>query len=281
MQVLTTAPDPPKFGHQVLCSDYTTNVPVFSNFGLSPQELLPHRPSRRTPSRPSHVTMPTTAPVNGSTASPAISHGTTPNMAPGPAAPNRAPKCTAAAGDTRHTATFMFTDGDSLTWDLGNFASPAYDWWGSKWRGTVPIAWTFQPVLQELHPYFLRWVHLNATTNDTLLVGPSGAGYTYLDRYPDGPARARFGAWTSDNIERSGLLNMINQIQVWATFDSAVEHVQACMQVLTTAPAHPKFRWAPSTVQWSSSSSRSTRRPKPCSSTRRCDPASIALECLD
>jgi hypothetical protein len=281
MQVLTTAPDPPKFGHQVLCSDYTTNVPVFSNFGLSPQELLPHRPSRRAPSRPSHVTMPTTAPVNGSTASPAISHGTTPNMAPGPAAPNTTPKCTAAAGDTRHTATFMFTDGDSLTWDLGNFASPAYDWWGSKWRGTVPIAWTFQPVLQELHPYFLRWVHLNATTNDTLLVGPSGAGYTYLDRYPDGPARARFGAWTSDNIERSGLLNMINQIQVWATFDSAVEHVQACMQVLTTAPAHPKFRWVPSTVQWSSSSSRSTRRPKPCSSTRRCDPASIALECLD
>jgi hypothetical protein len=265
----------------VLCSDYTTNVPVFSNFGLTPQELLPHRPSHRTPSRPSHVTMPTTAPVNGSTALPAISHGTTPNMAPGPAAPNTAPKCTAAAGDTRHTATFMFTDGDSLTWDLGNFASPAYDWWGSKWRGTVPIAWTFQPVLQELHPYFLRWVHLNATTNDTLLVGPSGAGYTYLDRYPGGPARARFGAWTSDNIERSGLLNMINQIQVWATFDSAVEHVQACMQVLTTAPNPPKFRWVPSTVQWSSSSSRSTRRPKPCSSTRRCDPASIALECLD
>jgi hypothetical protein len=129
----------------------------------------------------------------------------------------------------------MFTDGDSLTWDLGNFASPAYDWWGSKWRGTVPIAWTFQPVLQELHPYFLRWVHLNATTNDTLLVGPSGAGYTYLDRYPDGPARARFGAWTSDNIERSGLLNMINQIQVWATFDSAVEHVQACMLLLASA----------------------------------------------
>ena len=231
-----------RFGHQVLCSDYTTNVPVFSNFGLSPQELLPHRPSRRPPSRLtsrlSHITPPTTAPVNGSAASPAIGHGTTPKTAPALAAP----KCTAAAGDTRHTATFMFTDGDSLTWDLGNFASSASDWWGSKWRGTVPIAWTFQPVLQELHPYFLRWVHLNATTNDTLLVGPSGAGYTYLDRYPDGataqhasahhgapphrytyldrypdgPARARFGAWSSDNIERSGLLNMINQIQVWA-----------------------------------------------------------------
>ena len=186
MHVLTTAPAPHKFGHQVLCSDYTTNVPVFSNFGLSPQELLPHRPSRRPPSRLtsrlSHITPPTTAPVNGSAASPAIGHGTTPKTAPALAAP----KCTAAAGDTRHTATFMFTDGDSLTWDLGNFASSASDWWGSKWRGTVPIAWTFQPVLQELHPYFLRWVHLNATTNDTLLVGPSGAGYTYLDRYPDG-----------------------------------------------------------------------------------------------
>ena len=79
-----------RFGHQVLCSDYTTNVPVFSNFGLSPQELLPHRPSRRPPSRLtsrlSHITPPTTAPVNGSAASPAIGHGTTPKTAPALAA---------------------------------------------------------------------------------------------------------------------------------------------------------------------------------------------------
>eukprot|EP00662_Eupelagonemidae_sp_cell21_P053584 gene53584-65027_t len=33
----------------------------------------------------------------------------------------------------------MFTDGDSITWDLGNFASPSYDWWGSAARGRTPI----------------------------------------------------------------------------------------------------------------------------------------------
>ncbi len=32
-----------------------------------------------------------------------------------------------------------------------------------------------------------------------------------------------------------------SQIQV-GTFDSAVEHVQACMQVLTTAPAPPQIQ---------------------------------------
>jgi hypothetical protein len=34
----------------------------------------------------------------------------------------------------------MFTDGDSLTWDLGNFASPAYDWWGSIASNSILIA---------------------------------------------------------------------------------------------------------------------------------------------
>jgi hypothetical protein len=86
-----------------------------------------------------------------------------------------------SSGD-KHSVAFMFTDGDSLTWDMGNFASSAYDWWGSQRRGKAPIAWTFQPVLVELNPYFLSWVLHNATKNDKLLAGPSGAGYTYLDQ---------------------------------------------------------------------------------------------------
>ena len=122
-------------GHQVLCSDFITNVPLFSNF--APPSLPPTPPP------------PPFFPLTG-----------------------------------RHTVVFMFTDGDSLSWDLGTFPSPAFDWWGSPRRGTVPIAWTFQPALQEIHPYFLDWVRRNATAVDTLIGGPSGAGYTYLDQYP-------------------------------------------------------------------------------------------------
>jgi hypothetical protein len=142
---------------------------------------------------------------------------------PPPPVPPRAPvTCRASAGDRRHTATFMFTDGDSITWDLGNFASTAYDWWASANRSKVPLAWTFQPALHELAPAFLHWVHQTASPNDELLVGPSGAGYTYLDQYPSSEARARFAAWTAANTRRAGLLNMINQIQV-GTFNRSTE----------------------------------------------------------
>merc|ERR1719460_1750695 len=180
-----------RFGHQVLCSDFTTNVPVYSNFAPA---AAPREPRATRTAEP----------------------------------PRKKATCKAAAGDTRHTVTFMFTDGDSITWDLGNFASPAFDWWGSPKRGQVPIAWTFQPALQELHPTFLRWVLENASANDTLLAGPSGAGYTYLDQYPDAASRARFGEWTSANIERSGLVNMVNQIQV-KPFEAAVEAEQLAL----------------------------------------------------
>jgi hypothetical protein len=52
----------------------------------------------------------------------------------------------------------MFTDGDSITFDVEEFASAQADWWASPSRGRVPIAWTFQPLLQELDPVYLEWV---------------------------------------------------------------------------------------------------------------------------
>ena len=130
-----------RHGHQVLCSDFTTNVPVYSNF--APPRLLPPPP---------------------------------------PA------ECGAPPDSARHTVAFMFTDGDSITWDLGDFASPAFDWWGSAARGRAPITWTFQPTLQELHPHFLAWVHSTRAKGDVLIGGPSGAGYTYLDQVSREPA---------------------------------------------------------------------------------------------
>ena len=73
----------------------------------------------------------------------------------------------------------MFTDGDSITF-IEEFASAHADWWASPKRGRVPITWTFQPVLQELDPVYLAWIKSTASANDTLIVGPSGAGCEYL-----------------------------------------------------------------------------------------------------
>lgn len=188
-----------RHGHQVLCSDATTNLPVYSNF--APPQLPP--------------------------------------------APSPQPCSVTLDSPEKHTIAFMFTDGDSITWDLGNFASPDYDWWGSTSRGGTPITWTFQPVLQELHPHFLNWVLRTKAPMDDIIAGPSGAGYTYLDEYPDPMSRASFANWTASNMARAKLTNMVNQIQVGA-FRDGVEWEQ-----LEAKPAPPEAVFVDEEVQLS------------------------------
>jgi len=195
-----------RHGHQVLCSDSNSNNPVYMNF----------------------------APPRSAEA------GRRSALAMEP----ESTECSVDASDEKHTVAFMFTDGDSITWDLGNFVNPNYDWWSSDSRGKVPIAWTFQPALQELHPYFLDWVLSSASPNDRLLVGPSGAGYSYLDQYPSSEARQRFANWTADNVARvqsltppgsRPMLNMINQIQVGNYTDAIEAEVVADPEAAPTA----------------------------------------------
>jgi len=103
------------------------------------------------------------------------------------------------------------------------FADPAQDWWGSPLRGSVPVAWTFQPMLQELHPLYLAQILAQRTPSDLFIAGPSGAGYAYLDEFPSAAARAAYAAWTRANMARvPQMLNVVNQIQV-GVFDAAVE----------------------------------------------------------
>jgi hypothetical protein len=126
------------------------------------------------------------------------------------------------ADPTKHTVAFGFTDGDSLTFDLGQFASPERDWYGSALRGVVPVAWTFQSMLHELHPRYLAYVLARATPNDTFISGPSGAGYAYLDQM-NASSRAVYAEWTRANMARvPQMLNVINQIQV-GLFDASIE----------------------------------------------------------
>ena len=137
-----------------------------------------------------------------------------------PAPPPLLPAC--RADPAKHTVAFGFTDGDSLTFDLGHFADPAADWWGSPLRGSVPVAWTFQPMLAELHPLYLAAVLAQASPADRFIAGPSGAGYAYLDQM-NASSRAAFAAWTRAAMALvPQMLRVVNQIQV-GVFDPAVE----------------------------------------------------------
>ena len=75
--------------------------------------------------------------------------------------------------------------------------------------------------------YLLKTQQVKSTASpmDTLIVGPSGAGYTYLDQYPDAETRRAFAEWTAANVQRSGLVNMVNQIQL-TMFNASVEAEQ-------------------------------------------------------
>lgn len=101
----------------------------------------------------------------------------------------------------KHTVSFVMSDGDNVCWLQGGWRSET--WFGAPERQTtnsVPMGWTFAPAGAELIPVsitlsrlfiigvliillceqtVLSFAQSNSTVNDTLIAGPSGAGYTY------------------------------------------------------------------------------------------------------
>jgi hypothetical protein len=51
--------------------------------------------------------------------------------------------------------------------------------WNDSNRGKVPVGWTIDPALVDVAPNVLRYFQSTATSNDVLVSGPSGLGYTY------------------------------------------------------------------------------------------------------
>jgi hypothetical protein len=82
--------------------------------------------------------------------------------------------------------------------------------WGNSARGSVPIGWTAQPLSIDLDPAMLNYFWSTATTNDCLVAGPSGAGYTRLNYWT--PANvAAYTAASNPYLQRSGMTT----ITVW------------------------------------------------------------------
>jgi len=91
-----------------------------------------------------------------------------------------------------------------------------YQNWQSSARGTIPLGWTVQPLLADFDPGMLNYYWSTATTNDCLVAGPSGAGYTHIEYWSSGNVAAYTKA-ANYYLERSG----IRTITIWDNVSTA------------------------------------------------------------
>jgi hypothetical protein len=82
--------------------------------------------------------------------------------------------------------------------------------WNSPARGSVPIGWTVSPLSADLDPGMLNFYYRTATTNDCLVSGPSGAGYTRLNFW-----NTNFVPAFTQNSDRYLRSSGIRVITVW------------------------------------------------------------------
>ena len=85
----------------------------------------------------------------------------------------------------KHTVSFIMSDGDNVQWILNGWqaAKGSNGWWASQDRGKVPLGWTLSSSLAKLAPSALALIHAQASVNDEIIAGPSGAAYAYINDY--------------------------------------------------------------------------------------------------
>ncbi len=76
--------------------------------------------------------------------------------------------------------TFVISDGDNLGFMHNQYA----DLWTNNKGKDFPLGWSISPLVAEIAPPIFEFYSSSATTNDTLVCAPSGAGLFYPDFYP-------------------------------------------------------------------------------------------------
>ena len=94
--------------------------------------------------------------------------------------------------------------------------------WGNAARGSVPMGWTAQPLAADLDPAMLNYYWSTATTNDCLVAGPSGAGYTRLNYWISANVAA-YARASDPYLQRSGM----RSITVWERLSRATTYALA------------------------------------------------------
>jgi GxGYxYP putative glycoside hydrolase C-terminal domain/GxGYxY sequence motif in domain of unknown function N-terminal len=75
---------------------------------------------------------------------------------------------------------FTVSDGDNLQYMQHRMLRL----WRDRTRGSLPIGWTFSPLLWQIAPAMVAYYLRTATAHDELIAGPSGAGYMFPSRWP-------------------------------------------------------------------------------------------------
>ncbi|MDB6111000.1 MAG: Alpha-tubulin suppressor and related protein-like protein, partial [Pedosphaera sp.] len=76
--------------------------------------------------------------------------------------------------------------------------------WGNSARGSVPIGWTTTALAADLDPVMFNHYWNTVTTNDCLISGPSGAGYTHMELWNSANLTA-FTSLSDGYLQRAGL----------------------------------------------------------------------------
>ena len=87
---------------------------------------------------------------------------------------------------SKYYITFETNEGDTPRIIVSAFGSS----WASPQRGTIPVAWSVDPVLSERFPALMDFYAATATANDSFIGGVAGAGYVYLSRLTEIQLRA-------------------------------------------------------------------------------------------
>ena len=121
---------------------------------------------------------------------------------------------------TKYYVTFETNEGDTPRIIVSSFGSS----WASPKRGSIPVAWSVDPVLSERFPALMDYFATTATANDSFIGGVAGAGYVYLGALNE----AQLGRYT----ERTGRL--------FATYGPSVADTYGQAN-LTTISAYTKY----------------------------------------
>ncbi len=76
--------------------------------------------------------------------------------------------------------------------------------WDNPNRGSIPLGWTVSALASDMDPGMLNFYWSTASTNDCLISGPSGAGYTHMQKW-NPVYMAAFAKVSDAYLQRSGL----------------------------------------------------------------------------
>ncbi len=91
-------------------------------------------------------------------------------------------------------------EGDNIQYDQHRLRQM----WDDATRGQVPLGWSISVLLLDIAPAMLSYFQQTQTTNDLLVAGPSGAGYTYPVMWP-ASALPKYAQRSGAYMQRTGM----------------------------------------------------------------------------